>query len=101
MEEVYIIYGITDCPACLRAQADLMDLGKEYVFIQTDFSKYYRATVKEEFNWKTFPIILLISPNGEKLIGGYDQLWFHLESEGVERDDFCDEPKHCSIFKTD
>ena len=26
---MYMIYGITDCPSCLYAQATLMDKGKE------------------------------------------------------------------------
>lgn len=99
MEEVYIVYGITDCPACLRAQADLMDLGKEYVFIQTDFSKFYRESIKQEFKWKSFPIIVLVDENGERLIGGYDQLWPHLESDGVDINDFPNKIKHCSILK--
>ena len=101
MEEVYMVYGITDCPACLRAQADLMDLGKEYVFIQTDFSKFYRNSIKDEFKYSTLPIILLVDKNGERLIGGYDQLWFHLESDDIDRDDFPEEPKHCPILKKD
>ena len=38
MNEIFIVYGITDCPACLRTQADLMERDKEYVFVETDFS---------------------------------------------------------------
>ena len=76
---MYIIYGITDCPACLRAQADLMDLDLEYVFIQTDFSKSYGRSVRDEFKWSTFPIILMINKNGETLIGGYEELLLHLD----------------------
>ena len=38
---VYIVYGITDCPACLRACADLMEADIEYVFVETDFAKSY------------------------------------------------------------
>ena len=72
--EIYIVYGITDCPACLRAQADLMDLNIEYVFIQTDFSKIYRHLIREELDWDTFPIIVKLSEDGETLIGGYDEL---------------------------
>lgn len=94
MKEVYKIYGITDCPACLRAQADLMELEHEYVFIQTDFSKTYRESVKDEFSFPTFPVIVLVSENGERLIGGYDQLRLHIKSG-----DFSDELKHCSILK--
>ena len=47
---VYIIYGITDCPACLRACADLMEKSCEYVFVETDFAPSYRDSLKEEFN---------------------------------------------------
>ena len=72
--EIYIIYGITDCPACLRAQATLMELDIEYVFIETDFSKTYRRGIKEEIGWPTFPIIVKLSEDGHNLIGGYDEL---------------------------
>ena len=71
---IYVIYGITDCPACLRACADLMDLGLEYVFIETDFSPTYRDTIKQELGWSTFPIVVKVSQEGEILLGGYDEL---------------------------
>ena len=47
--EIYIIYGITDCPACLMAQAVLMEARIEYAFVEMDFSRTYRESVKEEF----------------------------------------------------
>jgi len=72
--EVYIIYGITDCPACLRACADLMDLDLEYAFVETDFSQSYRSALKDEFNWSTFPMIVKVSDDEEKFIGGYEEL---------------------------
>jgi len=78
---IYLIYGITDCPACLRAQADLMDLGLEYVFIETDFSPTYRQSLKEEMELSTFPIILKVTEDGENLIGGYDDLIYELTGE--------------------
>ena len=96
MEEVYIIYGITDCPACLRAQAVLMDLDVEYVFIQTDFSKSYRRSVRDEFKWSTFPIILMINQNGETLIGGYEELLLHLDPSTASLSPDGDQ---CSILK--
>jgi glutaredoxin len=74
MKEVYLIYGISDCPACLRAQAFLMDRDLEYVFIQSDFSSAYRKLIKEEFEWQTFPIIVKLSGHQEVLVGGYDEL---------------------------
>ncbi len=78
---IYLIYGITDCPACLRAQADLMQRDIEYVFVETDFSKNYRQLLKQKFNWSTFPIVVKLSSNGETLIGGYDDLLKFLNSQ--------------------
>tara|TARA_R110000824_G_scaffold357689_2_gene545264 strand:+ start:455 stop:718 length:264 start_codon:yes stop_codon:yes gene_type:complete len=77
--EIYLIYGITDCPSCLRAQADLMDLCQEYVFIEMDYSKAYRTIIKQELEWDTFPIIIKIDDQGETRLGGYEELVAHLE----------------------
>ena len=74
MERVYLIYGITDCPACLHAQAILMDLEIEYVFVEMDFSPSYRKSIKEETEWPTFPIVIKLSEGGQTLIGGYEEL---------------------------
>ena len=79
--ELYIIYGISDCPACLQAQAALMAKDKEYVFVNGDFSKTYRNSIKEEFNRTTFPIIIKVTPESEELLGGYDDLCYVLEKE--------------------
>ncbi len=83
MNEIFIVYGITDCPACLRAQADLMERDKEYVFVETDFSKNYRIALKDEFGWPTFPMIVHITDEEEQFIGGYDELCLVLEKESV------------------
>ena len=72
--EVYIVYGITDCPACLRACADLMERNIEYAFVETDFSKSYRGALKNEFNWSTFPMVVKVFRDEEEFIGGYDEL---------------------------
>lgn len=80
--EVYLIYGVTDCPACLKAQAALMERDLEYVFIEMDFSKSYRDSVTAQLRWPTFPIIIKTNPDGEEdLIGGYDDLCYVLEKE--------------------
>ena len=76
---VYIIYGITDCPACLRACADLMEKSCEYVFVETDFAPSYRDSLKEEFSWSTFPIIIQIENGIEQFVGGYGELSKELE----------------------
>jgi glutaredoxin len=72
--EVYIVYGITDCPACLRACADLMERSVEYAFVETDFSKSYRDALKREFNWSTFPMIVKVCGDEEEFIGGYNEM---------------------------
>jgi glutaredoxin len=78
---VYLIYGISDCPACLRAQAVLMELDLEYVFIEMDFSRSYRESIKKELEWSTFPIIMIASQDGEELLGGFEDLIYTLEKE--------------------
>jgi glutaredoxin len=78
---IYFIYGITDCPACLRACADLMEAGLEYVFIETDFAKSYRAQLKKEYKHSTFPIIIQRSELETLIIGGRDELTRHLNSK--------------------
>ena len=80
--EVYIVYGITDCPACLRACADLMERDIEYAFVETDFSKSYREALKKEFNWSTFPMVVKVLESQEYFIGGYDELRDIIQKEG-------------------
>lgn len=79
---IYVVYGITDCPACLRACADLMDgyPSYEYVFVEMDFSKSYREQIKDKYKWPTFPIVIRIVGEETTVIGGYDQLKRHLSS---------------------
>ena len=73
---IYIIYGITDCPACLRACALAMEIypEHEYVFIETDFSKTFRDRLKKKYSMQTFPIIIFEENGCETLVGGYDEL---------------------------
>ena len=72
MKNIFLIYGISDCPSCLHACADLMDLYPlcEYVFINTDFASTYRDLLKQKHDVSTFPIILC----NDELIGGYEEL---------------------------
>ena len=75
---VYVIYGITD----------LMDLSLEYVFIEMDFSKSYRDSIKEKLKWTTFPIVVKLSglTRAETLIGGYSELIKELTGECTTSD---------------
>ena len=78
----YIVYGITDCPACLRACADLMESDLEYVFVETDYSKSYREHLKDKYGWPTFPFIVRQFNNVMMKIGGYDQLKEYMKKPG-------------------
>ena len=77
---IYVVYGISDCPACLRVCADLMDGGYEYIFINCDFSKSYRHSIRDELNWPTFPIVLVKKAQETTVIGGSEQLKSYLQS---------------------
>ncbi len=76
---IYKVYGITDCPSCLRAAADLMEADKEYVVITADFSKSYRKLIRDELKWPTFPIVVLQEDKNNTIIGGLEQLRDHLD----------------------
>lgn len=81
---MYKIYGVSDCPYCLHAQALCMKKGIEYVWINMDWSKTYRERQKELLNWKTYPIITTFEFDDggaiESLIGGFDELQLELLS---------------------
>jgi glutaredoxin len=72
--DTIFIYGVSDCPHCLRACADLMDNDVPYIFIEMDFAKEYRESIKQKFNWTTYPVIVRVKGKEEILIGGYEQL---------------------------
>jgi hypothetical protein len=59
-----------------------METGLEYVFVETDFAKSYRAQLKKQHRRSTFPIIIRRSGDGlaaeTLIIGGYDELTRHL-----------------------
>jgi glutaredoxin len=73
---MYEIYGVTDCPHCLRAQALCMDKGVDYSWVMMDWSKDYREKVKDLFDWKTYPIIVKLDLDSleMKVVGGFDEL---------------------------
>ena len=75
---MYMIYGVTDCPHCLRAQALCMEKDVDYVWVMMDWSKDYREHVKRDWKWKTYPVITKVSftdlTSSEVLVGGFDEL---------------------------
>tara|TARA_Y100000310_G_scaffold334958_1_gene415857 strand:- start:1199 stop:1468 length:270 start_codon:yes stop_codon:yes gene_type:complete len=86
---IYFVYGITDCPACLRACADLMEANLEYVFIETDFAKNYRDELKEQYEWPSFPIVLTRTAKETLIIGGYTELREHLKLHPLDKNFAC------------
>ena len=45
---MYMIYGVTDCPHCLRAQALCMEKDVDYAWVMMDWSKEYRECIKND-----------------------------------------------------
>lgn len=76
---MYIVHGISDCPACLRAAALLMEQDLEYVVVVADFSKTYRTLIRTQFKWPTFPIIVLTEGPKSTVIGGFEELQASLQ----------------------
>ena len=79
---MFIIYGVTDCPHCLRAQALCMEKDVDYAWVMMDWSKEYRELIKGMFNWTTYPIITKLDyqSGDENLVGGFDELQARLLS---------------------
>jgi len=73
---MYMIYGVTDCPHCLRAQALCMEKDVDYAWVMMDWSSTYRDHIKEKFSWATYPIITKLDyqSGDENLVGGFDEL---------------------------
>ena len=75
---VYYIYGISDCPSCLRACADLMEADLEYIFIEMDFAPSEMRSIRDRLQWPTFPIVVVKREGEEEVLGGYEQLKEHM-----------------------
>ena len=81
---MYMIYGVSDCPHCLRAQALCMESDVDYAWVKMDWSKEYREYIKSDWKWNTYPIITKMSfaerTSSEVLVGGFDELQLELLS---------------------
>jgi glutaredoxin len=51
---MYMIYGVTDCPHCLRAQALCMEKDVDYAWVMMDWSKDYREHIKSDWKQRCF-----------------------------------------------
>ena len=73
---MFMIYGVSDCPYCLKAQAECMSEDEDYAWVMMDWSSNYRDYIKEKFDWTTYPIITKLDyeTGKEELIGGHFEL---------------------------
>tara|TARA_B100000035_G_C20747908_1_gene442624 strand:+ start:45 stop:290 length:246 start_codon:yes stop_codon:yes gene_type:complete len=74
--ETIKIYGVSDCPACLVAQAHAMEAYPkyEYIFVNMDFATAFRNNIKKKFDHQTYPIVTIQDENEEVLIGSSENL---------------------------
>ena len=81
---MYMIYGVSDCPHCLRAQALCMESDVDYAWVMMDWSKEYREYIKGSWKWKTYPVITRMEfdedGSEEFIVGGFDELQLELLS---------------------
>ena len=68
-DTLFVIYGVSDCPHCLWACGDLMEADISYAFVNMDFARDYRESIKHKFNWPTLPVVVKIIDEKEILIG--------------------------------
>ena len=82
---MFMIYGVSDCPYCLKAQALCMEKDVDYAWVMMDWSKEYREYIKGSWKWKTYPVItrMFFDEDGseEFIIGGFDELSEVLSSD--------------------
>ena len=81
---MYMIYGVSDCTHCLRAQALCMESDVDYAWVMMDWSKEYREYIKGSWKWKTYPVITRMEfdedGSEEFIVGGFDELQLELLS---------------------
>ena len=83
MNPHYSLYILTDCPFCKRAVSLLESKKLPFVVIVMDKDPEFLEKIKKDFNHKTVPIVTESSEEGNKLIGGCDDLERHLESKNA------------------
>ena len=78
----FIVHGRQSCPFCVKAVGLLEERNINYIF--SPMSGEYEDKVKEQYSWRTVPIVVERSgTNGanENLIGGFDDLSAYLSTE--------------------
>ena len=84
---MFKIYALKDCGFCRKAIEELGIRGMHFLYCPMDGPPDGSSVtvtlemVKEKYDWPTVPIIIKITDNSEKLIGGYANLVEYLENE--------------------
>ena len=82
MTRRYFVYGTRDCFFCLRAEKELTERKKDFVFIDLDKEPDFLQEAKTFYNQKTVPIVLEnnLETGYTRHIGGCDDLLEALEN---------------------
>lgn len=86
MNNFFTVYSLTDCPYCKKA-INLLD-SKNFKFVVTvmDKNEQFISKIKQETNMKTVPIIIHHLQEGNKIVGGSDDLENYLNSPEFKND---------------
>lgn len=69
------VYVLVECPACKRAVNLLKSKQKVFSVTVLDNDQEYLSTLKEEYNWKTVPLIIgKTDDEKEVFLGGCSDL---------------------------
>jgi len=74
----YVVYVGKDCHHCTEALKVLVKKRLEHV-VRADTKTV--LSVQEKYNWKTVPLILKVEGGKETFIGGYTELYKHLNNQ--------------------
>ena len=74
----YVVYVGKDCHYCIEALKILAQKRLEHV-VRADTGAV--ANAKEKYNWKTVPLIEKIEGKEKTFIGGYTELYEHLNNQ--------------------
>ncbi len=73
VEYHYFLYGISDCPFCVKAKQLLNDMDILYVYTEIDKDNktfFLNKMALKTNNQRTFPLVF----HNDKFIGGFTQL---------------------------
>ena len=76
MASRYFIYGVPDCPFCVKAMRELDDRKYAYYFFDLEEDEVFMSDVKDFYKHNTVPIVLEndIDTGATTFVGGCDSL---------------------------